>query len=447
MIRSLLVFLAIFAISTLTSSAQTYSLLGAGCNNKVYSVVSGNPGSNTIFAGGAFLNAGGSPVNYIAEWDGSTWTDLDGGANFEVRSMLYDNNELFVGGGFNMVGSSSTVAWGVAKWDGNSWSALGNGIRSGEIYSLINYNNSLYAGGRFDTLSGFNPGRGIMKWDGNAWTTLGGAPGDGVGGPPGFKVKALHVFNGELYVGGSFNTAGGISVSNIAKWDGTTWSAVGAGTNGEVNSFTTYNNELFVGGDFTMAGGVAVNGLAKIIGSTYSDVGGGFNGVVNDLNVYMGSLYATGAFSNAGGSAAQNIARWNGAAWGQVGLGLNFDGYALTVYDGDMYIGGFFSVAGTVFANNIVKYNIPVGLNENIQTFAFGPNPSKGIVNVTSVMEMNKTTVYVTDLSGRLVYEQDINEILPNENLSFDLTFLQPGLYNISFKNQDAVQSFKMFID
>ena len=32
-----------------------------------------------------------------------------------------------------------------------------------------------------------------------------------------------------LYAGGMFTSAGGISVKNIAKWDGTTWSAIDEG--------------------------------------------------------------------------------------------------------------------------------------------------------------------------------------------------------------------------
>jgi hypothetical protein len=42
------------------------------------------------------------------------------------------------------------------------------------------------------------------------------------------------VYNGELYIGGDFTNAGGIVVSNIAKWNGTTWSALGTGVNDKV---------------------------------------------------------------------------------------------------------------------------------------------------------------------------------------------------------------------
>ena len=41
-----------------------------------------------------------------------------------------------------------------------------------------------------------------------------------VGSGTDFRVVALAVYNSELYVGGQFSTAGGITANNIAKWKG-----------------------------------------------------------------------------------------------------------------------------------------------------------------------------------------------------------------------------------
>ena len=44
------------------------------------------------------------------------------------------------------------------------------------------------------------------------------------------EVNALAVdASGNLYAGGDFATAGGVTVNRIAKWDGTSWSASGLG--------------------------------------------------------------------------------------------------------------------------------------------------------------------------------------------------------------------------
>ena len=40
--------------------------------------------------------------------------------------------------------------------------------------------------------------------------------------------------NGDLIAAGSFTTAGGVTVNRIARWDGSTWSALGTGMNNSV---------------------------------------------------------------------------------------------------------------------------------------------------------------------------------------------------------------------
>ena len=61
------------------------------------------------------------------------------------------------------------------------------------------------------------------------------ALGDGLGN----SVYAMIVFDGSLYVGGYFNIAGGVPANYVAKWNGTTWSAVGAGVTNLVKCFAT----------------------------------------------------------------------------------------------------------------------------------------------------------------------------------------------------------------
>ena len=91
--------------------------------------------------------------------------------------------------------------------------------------------------------------------------TFGTQPGVGGGSP-----LALAVFddgNGPaLYAGGFFNTAGGVPASDIAKWDGNSWSALGSGVSGGVRSLAVSGSSLYVGGQFTTAGGVSANRIA-----------------------------------------------------------------------------------------------------------------------------------------------------------------------------------------
>ena len=138
--------------------------------------------------------------------------------------------------------------------------------------------------------------------------------GTGVSGP----VNAFAVYNGSLYVGGLFTTAGGVTVNNIAKYNDQTnqFSNIGqtTGVLGDVNALAIYNGNLYVGGDFLTAGGVSVNRIAKYDDqtNTFSNIGQttGVDSTASTLAVYNGSLYVGGNFATAGGASVNYIAKY-----------------------------------------------------------------------------------------------------------------------------------------
>ena len=122
---------------------------------------------------------------------------------------------------------------------------------------LIVYDGDLYVGGSFTNASGATVNR-IARWDGAHWKGVGGITGSFIPG-----VRALVVFGGQLIAGGRFGSAGGISASNIAAYDGENWYALGSGTNEAVNCLAVYGGDLYVGGVFTTAGGQSANHVAR----------------------------------------------------------------------------------------------------------------------------------------------------------------------------------------
>src|SRR6185436_7663584 len=82
---------------------------------------------------------------------------------------------------------------------------------------------------------------------------------------------SVAVAGNTLFAGGIFTTAGGVSANRIARWDGSTWSAVGSGTaevNGsgpDVRTLATWDTNLYVGGNFRMAGGKMVSRIARVV--------------------------------------------------------------------------------------------------------------------------------------------------------------------------------------
>src|SRR5262249_4131009 len=131
---------------------------------------------------------------------------------------------------------------GIASWDGQSWADVGGGVTvTGNVESMITFDDGtgtkLYCAGSFQS-----PGQNIARWNGVSWEQVG----------AGFdffasNVYALAVFddgNGpKLYAGGQFTTSGATTVNHIARWNGSTWEALGSGITGfEVDALATFDD-------------------------------------------------------------------------------------------------------------------------------------------------------------------------------------------------------------
>ena len=181
------------------------------------------------------------------------------------------------------------------------------------------------------------------------------------------NVSALAVSGTDLYAGGWFGMAGKVVASNIAKWNGGAWSALGSGLDEYgVYALTASGTDLFVGGWFSKAGGVTAGNIAKWNGSAWSALGRGMDSPVTALAVSGTILYAGGSFTAAGGLAANRVAAWNGSGWSALGSGVGaaFEAGSPSVSAlavdglGHLFVGGQFSLAGTNVSPFIAQANI-----------------------------------------------------------------------------------------
>jgi len=343
---------------------SSWSALGSGMGGGGVSALAVS-GSN-VYAGGDFTTAGGSDAFYIAKWDGSSWSAVGSGMGggypvTTVSALAVSGSNVFTGGIFTTAGGSA--ATNIPKWDGSSWSALGSGMSGppdypyygGSVSALAVSGGTVYAGGFF-TNAGGSAANGIAKWDGSSWSALGSGMG---GGYP--YVKALAVSGSALYAGGGFTTAGGIAANRIAKWDGSSWSALGSGVSGGfvVSALAVSGSDMYAGGGFTAVGGSAANNIAKWDGSSWTALalGSGMNNIVRGLAVSGSNLYAGGQFTTPGGSAANYIAKWDGSSWSALGSGMDGGVGALAVSGSNLYAGGTFTTAGGTAATNIAKWD------------------------------------------------------------------------------------------
>ena len=305
-------------------------------------------GSNLV-AGGSFTVPGGGSRQNLARFNGTTWTPLvSGSLNGRVRALAVYNGELIAGGEFTQIGSVTVN--GIAAYNGTSWRALGSGFSGGSFetgaFALAVYNRELIAAGEFDTAGGV-PAKSIAKWNGTRWASLGG------GLTSSGRVTSVHALaldtSGGLVAGGDFNDAGGTAARDVARWNGSTWSAMGAGLNGPVYSLRTIGGTLYAGGSVEQVSGPTIRGMARWTGSAWVPLtsGGDVFGYVYTMTEVGGQIYAGGYFRTAGSSRVDSVAAWNGSAWLDM-PGLIDDPSAfpnvssLATWNGELVMGGFY---------------------------------------------------------------------------------------------------------
>ena len=292
--------------------------LNSGLLNTTAVVGLGSDG-NYLYVGGVFTNADDPNAIDTARWDGTNWSAV--GINGPAFVFKRNGGILYVGGVFTSAGSAP--ATNIAGWNGTNWFALGTGVSGcagsfcvSEIDALAFQGTNVIAGGNFTSAGGVSASY-IAYYDGSAWHAM--------GNPFNGPVAALIFYNSWLYAGGSFTNAA-LAITNIARWDGVNWSAVpGGGGNAQIGDFATDGTNLFVGGFFTQIGGVSAAGVASFNGSTWSALGSGIkgrqgaSGQVNKLAWSSNQLYAAGTFERAGNVGAGEVARWDGTNWFSLG--------------------------------------------------------------------------------------------------------------------------------
>jgi hypothetical protein len=357
-----------------------WTAVGGGTNGSVQALTVLPNG--ILVAGGGFTTAGNTAAQRVAAWNGQSWSPLGSGLPGQVRALGCDQNqnviaatqsevwswdgsswsqlggtfggtidclatagngEIAVGGAFLAVGG--TAATNVARWNGSSWQALGSGVDDRVLGVRWQPDGSLVATGLFRQ-AGSLPAEGIARWDGTTWSALGtGIPMAAVGNSPLTPAvrTALPLTNGDLLVGGQFTVAGNTTVANLARFDGSSWSAIGSGSNGPVRAMLALpDGDLVAAGSFSAIGpGTAADRIARRTAGIWSPLGTLPNGSITSLAITgTGELLAAGRF-DLGGGTSTTLLRRAGTTWAP--LGTPPTGFAQVVRvlaNGDVLLGG-----------------------------------------------------------------------------------------------------------
>lgn len=317
---------------------------------------------------GLFLAVLGLPcaqANDPNSWTPPRWDAAFPGleVNGPVLASLYFEGELVIAGNFTRVDGQTVNR--IARWNGEEWFTFSgpDGIgMNGRVNTLHIHDGALIAGGTFTTAGGEIANR-VARWDGQKWAGLTGSAGTGVSGDGVDGVRALASYAGDLVVAGRFMQAGGVTVNNIARWDGQEWSALAGpnsvGTNevASVAALTVYDSDLIAGGFFSEMGGLTVNNIARWNGEAWAPILGpgtiGINASPDVLLVEGNDLYAGGGLG---------VSRWNGNEWSELadenGNGIRAGRvFALRRFAGDLVAGGSFIQVGTALAPYTARWD------------------------------------------------------------------------------------------
>jgi hypothetical protein len=471
-------------IAKWNQAAGAWEALGGGVNDDVFALAIDS--NNNVYAGGNFTNGynpNGALVSLwrIGKWNfaQSVWEPLgegvvNTGSNAVTALAVDANNNVYAGGDFTAVYNPGRVQVNVnyiARWNGASWSALGQGLtdgpRNGERVAGIAIDNAnrVYVAGDIDTAVNANgtsvagplvyweagqwrsiatqvppflvndlavDGTGkvylmyfadvrlkiVDAWNGTAWTTLvfkNGFPSPAI-------IAASPKYASEfLYVGGQYSDfyspaiINTVQIANNARWDGRRWlDMLVYGVAGEVFAIAADNRgfpgSLYVGGSFTSVESNPASNIARFDGTSWDMLGGGVDGPVhaiapisfNQPGAFVGGIFSTAINPDGSTVSVANIAFWDHTQkrWLPVGSGLNGPVYALEVSGYDLYAGGAFTqVVNGLTVNRIARWSFSLQRWE-----AFGGGIDGGTMPEVRALAVGRGGSVSSPRSWRSVY-------------------------------------------
>jgi hypothetical protein len=158
---------------------------------------------------------------------------------------------------------------------------------------------------------------------------------------------------GDIVAGGLFTSIGGLAATHVARWSGSSWSAMGTG-------FVWNINEVIPLSEGRVAA-ASQAGVSVWDGSAWQDLNDPLGEKFALAVLPGGNLVAAGFAPSVG-----HIALWNGSSWSGIGAGISgvvngttIDALAVSPRIGggaDVYVGGQFTTAGGAAAIDIAQF-------------------------------------------------------------------------------------------
>jgi hypothetical protein len=355
-----------------------------------------------LYAAGDFKNNAG--FNYVAKWDGISWTELGGTnalkANNSIYSIVIDqSNNIYAGGNF----TDSTGNIYIAKWNGNNWSSLTT-INDNFISNLlITPTNQLYVGTGYSGT--------ITKWNGSALVNL-----------QSFQNSiSPFIDDGNVKITGDAfgNIVVGTNSNIISVWDGNNWTHENITPNlvGFVRAIHADNQ-----GNIYAAGNINSPSTTKIFKrelNQWSEIipvnGSTIQAINSDIS---GNIYATGQCYLEG--SYPSVLKWNGNNWIELGginslpsLGIGTD---LKIFGQNIYVSGI-NMSGYAA---IYRYSPgSAGISHVASNSLLFPNPANEFITIDNPNSSATTEITISNLLGESIFANTysgLNTIKINTN-------------------------------
>ncbi|HZN37496.1 MAG TPA: WD40 repeat domain-containing protein [Planctomycetota bacterium] len=293
---------------------------GATSASTMVNAVMMHPNGDLLAAGSMHIN---SVPTSVVRWNGIVTQSLNAPAWGAQALIARANGDVWIVAG-------PATAPGLYRWDGTGWNSVAGGPPRVTTFAEDS-SGRLLAGS--DPVSPVE--RAVTRFDGLYWQTIG-AP---TPPPPNVRV-VVRMPNGDVVVGGSFTSFGGVAADNLARWNGSAWSPLGLGVDGPVSTLAAApNGDLVVGGTFNNAGGAPANRVARWNGQVWSALGGGLALQPFDLAAGANGEVLAGQIG---------VMRFDGLTWGPLALPSGWTVLALaSLPNGSFALGGLFPGTGT----------------------------------------------------------------------------------------------------
>jgi len=402
------------AISTSTALANSFNPSTVDAQVLALFVTGTN-----IYVGGQFTQIGTKSKTRLAALDlnigvANAWNPNPNGI---VRALFITSSNAFVGGDFTSIAVAIRNGFASIGLTGTGTAQplnlqLQGPTTANLVRSILLQGNSLYVGGQF-TNALAAPHFLVVGMDVTTGLTVPTPLGTDFNGAAGaaYGANALASANGNVLVGGDFQSLGGVACQCAAALSVATGALLPwtPGFDAPVLSMAFGTNRIYVGGSFTNYFNTTNQLLTSRVGlglGAVDPVSGnpapfnflGTNTVgtisINSLAVSSNAVYAGGNFTTVAGSPRRFLAALDPAAGTLItGFNANLGGgsgvSSLVFFGTNLYVGGDFTTVNALAIPRLTAVSPATGVNRS-----WIPTPNQAV----TVLTASPTTLYVGGL-------------------------------------------------